>query len=98
MAAVRAGDAVVRSVHRASLSELDRPAVLVVAGGPIHIDEVLRRDELPIGSIDHEEETILWRVEDHLAHATANREVGEDHGLRRRVVPVVARILLIVPD
>jgi hypothetical protein len=55
-------------------------AVLVVARGPVHVDEVLGRDELAVGAVDHEEEAVLGRVQDDLARLAVDGEVGQDHG------------------
>ena len=35
--------------------------------GPVHLDEVLRRDQLAVRAVDHEEEAVLRRVHHHLA-------------------------------
>ena len=75
----------------------DGLAVLVVAAGPVHGHEVLGRDELSIGAIEHEEEAVLGRMQYDLARLAGDLDVGQDHGLGGGVVPVVARCFLIVP-
>ena len=87
-----------RLVRRAGFGHLDRAASGVVAGGPVHIDEVLGRDELAVGAIDDEEEAVLRRMQDDLARRAVDREVGQDHRLGGRVVPVVAGCFLVVPQ
>ena len=96
--AIGARDDLARPVAGARDRRLDRTAVLVVAARPVHLDEVLRGDELAVRAIDHEEEAVLGCVQDDLARLAADLQVGEDHRLRRGEVPVVARRLLVVPD
>ena len=95
--AVRAGDRVIGFVA-ARRRYLDRPSIGAVAGRPVHVDEILCRDELAVGAVDHEEEAVLRRVQDDLARRAVDIDVGKDHRLGRGVVPVIARRLLIMPD
>jgi hypothetical protein len=46
----------------AARGRIQSPAVGVVTGGPIHIDEVLRRNEFAVGAVDDEEEAVLRRM------------------------------------
>ena len=98
MRAEGAGNAVEGLVRRARSGHLDRPSVGVVAGRPVHIDEVLGRNELAVGAIDDEEEAVLRRMQDHLARLPVDLDIGQDHRLGRGVVPVIAGRLLVVPD
>src|SRR6478672_1933188 len=79
--AVWAGDAVI-ALGPARRRHLDRPSIGVVAGRPVHIDEVFRRDELAVGAVDHEEEAVLRRVQDDFPRRAVDVDVGEDHRLR----------------
>ena len=96
--AERTGDAFPRLVLRARARRLDRPAVGVIAFGPRHLDEVLRRKETAVSPVDDVEESILGRVQQHLAQLSVDDKVGKDDVLRRRVVPTVAGRLLVMPD
>ena len=78
-------------------SNADGLAVLVVAAGPVHGHEVLGRNELAVGAVEHEEETVLGRMQYDLARLAGDLDVGQDHGLGGGVVPVVARRFLVVP-
>ena len=93
-----AGDHVARAVAAARNRRLDGPALGVVAAGPVHIDEVLGRDELAVGAVDDEEEAVLGRMQDDLARLAADLDVGQHHGLGGGEVPAVARRFLVVPD
>ena len=96
--AIGAGDGVARLVALAGFSHLDRTAALVVPGRPVDVDEVFRRDELAVGAVDDEKETVLRRVQNHLARPPGDLQVGEDHRLGRGVVPIIAGGFLVVPD
>ncbi|MFO1265419.1 MAG: hypothetical protein U1F67_00610, partial [Rubrivivax sp.] len=99
-------------VVRAGLRGIHEPRAAVVVGGgvgdrpaglrvdplrPVDEGEVLRRQQLAGGAVEDVEEPVLRRLHQHLAHAPADLEVGEDHLHRRRVVPALARHLLVVP-
>ena len=55
------------------------------------------RDQLAVGAIDDVEEPVLRCLHRHLAPRSSDREVGQHDGLRRRVVPGLARRGLVVP-
>ena len=78
---------------------LDRAAGFGVdALCPVHRNVGLGGDERAVGPVEHVEEAVLRRLHDDLAHVAADLEVGEDHVLRRRVVPRLAGRRLVVPD
>ncbi len=60
----------------ASRRHFDRASVGVVACRPVHIDEVLCRDELAVRSVDDEEETVLGRMQDDFARRAIDGDVG----------------------
>ena len=66
--------------------------------GPGDRGEGLRGQQLAGEPVDHVEEAVLRRLQQHLARPAANGQIGEDHRLRGVVVPVVARRGLVVPD
>src|SRR6266403_2396018 len=80
------------------LRDLDRPSIGVITGGPVHIDKILCRDELAVGAIDDEKETVLRRMQNDFSRRVVDIDVGEDHRLGRGVIPAVAGCLLVVPD
>src|SRR3569833_2557304 len=88
--AVRAGNAVERFVA-SRFRYFDRPSVGVVAGRPVHIDEILRRDELAVGAVDDEEEAVLRRVQDLLARRAVDIGGGGGRGRGGRGGPGGAR-------
>ena len=96
MRSIGSRDAVVWLVTP-GLRDLDRPSIGVITGGPVHIDKILRRDELAVGAIDDEKESVLRRVQDDFARRAVDSDVGEDHRLGRGVIPAVAGCLLVVP-
>ena len=65
---------------------------------PVHRHIRIGGQQLAGGAIQHVEEPVLRRLHDHLARATADREVGQHHRLHRGVVPGVARHRLVMPD
>src|SRR5690606_20933270 len=58
---------------------------------------VLGRDRLAGRASDHVEEAVLRRVQEHLPLTTVDLELGLNDRLRARVVPLLARNLLVVP-
>ena len=83
----------------ARLGIFDRsPGLDVKAAGPIDRDIVFRRDQLAIGAVEHEKETVLGRLHQHLARFAANVEIGEHDMLGRGIIPGFARCRLEMPD
>ena len=62
-----------------------------------HLEKGTRRDQLAVRAIDDIEEAVLRRLHRYLARPSINREVREHDGLRRGVVPGLARRGLVVP-
>ena len=66
--------------------------------GPVHGHIRVGREQLTRRPVEHVEEAVLRRLHDHLAHASADRQVGQHHRLDGRVIPGIARHRLVVPD
>src|SRR5262249_31228183 len=91
------GDDLARFIALTRLGRLDRAAVRVVTSRPVHIHKVLGRYELTVCAVDDEKESVLGRVQDYLPLLPIYLQIGENYGLRGRVIPVVAGRFLIVP-
>src|SRR3546814_7139375 len=78
----------------------DRAAGLPVdALGPGNAGHIgFGRKQLSGAAVEHVEEAVLRRVQQHLAVPPAELHVREDDRLGRGIVPFVARRFLIVPD
>src|SRR5580658_5921436 len=77
----------------------DRPPFTVESVGPGDpLGEVLPGDELTRDSIQYIKESVLRRLHDDLSKASVDAYVGENHRLRGREVPHVARRLLKIPN
>ena len=87
-----------RAAHLTGLWNLDRTAGLVEPGRPRDLGEGGAGDVLSRLSIQDVEEAVFRRLHDDLAVAAFDLQVGQHKGLRGRVVPVVARRGLEVPD
>jgi hypothetical protein len=73
-------------------------AVGCVAGRPIHIDEILGRNELAGLAIENVEKAVLRRMQKDVAFLSVDCQVGQDQVLVGVVVPSVRRRFLVVPN
>src|SRR5260370_18832559 len=73
---IGSGDAVEWLVT-SRLRDFDRPTIGVIAGGPVTITEILRRDEFAVGAVDDKKEAVFRRLPDHLARRAADIDVVE---------------------
>ncbi len=77
---------------------LDGPAGAgVYAGRPAYRDIGPGRDQLSRLAVQHIEEAVLGGLHQHVAQPAADLQVGQDHRLGGRVVPLLAGGLLVVP-
>src|SRR5690348_207845 len=95
-----AGDNQLRRGARVSRScRLDwPPGFHVDSSCPIHVSERLRGDQLTVRAIEHVEEAVLRSLHENLACFAADIQVGQDHVFIGVEVPLITRILLVVPD
>ncbi len=73
-------------------------ALWVDARGPVHRNNVLRRQELARLAIQDIKETVLGRMQQHLTSDALDFEVRQNHWRRGGVIPLIARHLLVVPQ
>ncbi len=65
---------------------------------PIRARVLVGREQRSVTPIVNREEAILRRVQEYRAVVPADGQVGEDHRLGRRHVPLIAGRLLVIPD
>ena len=63
----------------------------------VDLPDLLGGEQLPVAAIDHVEEAVLRRVQQHLARRAVDREIGQHDVHARVVVPALARNGLVVP-
>jgi hypothetical protein len=68
-----------------------------VAGRPVHIAEILGRDELTGLAIDDVKKAVLLRIQEDFAFLSVDREIGQDQILVGVVVPGVRGSFLKMP-
>ena len=77
---------------------IGRPFLLLIeAGHPIHRDERLGRNELPIGAVENVEHAALGRLHDHLTSLAFDLNIGHDEAAHGVQVPGVAGDRLVIP-
>ena len=74
------------------------PSCRIDSLGPVHPHQRIGLEQLAGRPVDHIEEAVLWRMEDHRTIRPIDLQMRQDQRLGGGEIPVVPRRLLIVPD